>query len=296
MAENTVSIVKCEDYSEENVRAAFDSLLNPIGNLDFIKDGMTVAVKVNLVTAMKPEKAATTHPSLVKELCRRIIEKGATPIIGDSPGGPFTGLYMKGVYSATGMSEVAKQGAHLNSDYSVSLCEDFPDALVLKSFEYTSWLKRADCIINFAKLKTHGMMGMSCAVKNMFGAIPGTVKPEYHYRFPNSKDFANMLIDIDEYFKPCFNIVDGVVGMEGNGPTAGVPRKIGVLAASKSPYELDGVCANVVGLTFDKVPTCQLAIERGLSRPLSEIHIAGNAKEHTLSDFKNIERPNDIEF
>lgn len=296
MQDCTVSVVKCDSYEADAARDAFDRLLAPIGNLDFIKSGMKVAIKANLVTAIKPEKAATTHPALLCELCRRLTEKGAEVTVGDSPGGPFTGVYMKGVYAATGMNLIKECGGKVNENYSTSTCESFPDAVIMKNFEYTSWLREADVIINFAKLKTHGMMSLSAAVKNMFGAIPGTLKPEYHYRFSNSRDFANMLIDIDEYFKPVLSIVDGVVGMEGNGPTMGDPRKIGVIAASTNMYDLDLVCAGIIGLTADKIPTCQLAIERGLGHEAGEIKVVGDGVGAFVEDFKNIERPNDVEF
>lgn len=296
MKDGTVSIVKCKSYGAEDVREAFDRMLESLGGLDFIKPGMTVAIKVNLVAAMKPEKGATTHPALVSELCRRIVRLGATPVVGDSPGGPFTGIYLKGVYSSTGINAVEEAGGRLNSDFGVTKIDDFAEAEVLKNFSCSSWLLRADAIINFAKLKTHGMMSLSAAVKNLFGAIPGTMKPEYHYRFPNAKDFANMLIDIDEYLKPSLSIVDGVVGMEGNGPTMGSPREIGILAASTSPYDLDTVCAGVIGLTDDKVPTLQLARERGLSTPAGELSVVGDGAGVMIGDYKNIERANDIEF
>ena len=296
MKNGAVSIVRCDSYESETVRVAFDKLLEPTGALDFIKPGMKIAVKANLVAAVKPERAATTHPALLTELCRRIVALGATPIVGDSPGGPFSGMYLKGVYSATGMNEVKEAHGVLNSNFDVTLCDSFPEAEVLKSFSFTSWLREADAIINFAKLKTHGMMSMSCAVKNMFGAIPGTMKPEYHYRFPNSRDFANMLIDIDEFFRPALNIVDGVVGMEGNGPTMGDTRQIGIIACSPSPYNLDCVLADIVGLSPEKVPTLQLAIERGLGDALSDIEVTGDGAGMKIDDFKNIERANGIEF
>ncbi len=294
--DSTVSVVKCESYETDAVSDAFDRLLAPLGNLDFIKTGMKVAIKANLVTAIKPDKAATTHPALIVELCKRLTEKGAEVTVGDSPGGPFTPLYMKGVYAATEMNRITEVGGKVNCNFGVSTCENFAEADVMHSFNYTSWLAEADVIINFAKLKTHGMMSMSAAVKNMFGAIPGTQKPEYHYRFANSRDFASMLCDIDEYFKPTLSIVDGIVGMEGNGPTVGTPRKIEILAASRSVYDLDTVCAGIIGLTPDKVPTCQVAIERGLGHAPSDIIAVGDGKDVKITDYKNIDRPNDIEF
>ena len=293
---DAVSIVKCSSYEQSEVKAAMDRLFDGIDALDFIRPGMTVAIKVNLVSAMKPEKGATTHPALVAELCRRISDLGATPVVGDSPGGPFTGIYLKGVYSSTGMHDVERAGGKLNSNFETCRCEDFPEGAVLKNFTYSSWLAEADCIINFAKLKTHGMMSLSAAVKNLFGAIPGTIKPEYHYRFPNSRDFANMLIDIDEFLKPSLSIVDGVVGMEGNGPTQGKARQIGIIAASRSPYDLDAVCADVIGLSADRVPTIELANERGLGKRLCDVEVVGDADYVKIDDFDNIERPNDVEF
>lgn len=292
----TVTAVKCDSYGEKEVANAFDRLFSEGCDLDFVKKGTKIAIKVNLVSAMKPEKAATTHPTLVAELCKRLCERGAKVTVGDSPGGPFTGVYLKGVYSATGMHAVEKHGASLNNDFSTLLCENFPNGRIMKDFEYTAWLEEADYIINFAKLKTHGMMSLSACVKNMFGAIPGTLKPEYHYRFSNSRDFADMLIDIDEYFKPVLNIVDGVVGMEGNGPTMGEPKKIGVILAGALPYCVDAVCADIVGLTPDRVPTLQLAEERGLCPPFSEITVKGDAAGFKLDGFKNIDRPNEVEF
>ena len=95
-------------------------------------------------------------------------------------------------------------------------------------------MQNADYIIDFCKLKTHGMVGLSCAVKNMFGCVPGTNKPEYHYRFPGEADFSDMLIDLNEYAKPVLSIVDAVVGMEGNGPTNGTPRFVGAVIAQQS--------------------------------------------------------------
>lgn len=296
MENGAVSIVRCGSYDAAEVSAAMDRLLSGSCSLDFVKPGMTVAVKVNLVAAMKPERGATTHPALVTELCRRIAERGATAIVGDSPGGPFTGIYLRGIYSSTGMHAVESVGAKLNSEFGSTYCDDCPDSLVLKDFSCSTWLVEADAIINFAKLKTHGMMSLSAAVKNLFGAIPGMIKPEYHYRFPNSKDFANMLIDIDEYLKPSLSIVDGVIGMEGNGPTMGEARKIGILAASTSPYDLDSVCARAVGLTADRVPTVALAIERGLGKNIEDIEVFGDGADVRVGDFKNIERPNNIEF
>ncbi len=291
-----VSIVRCNDYSEDNVRTALAEALEAIGGLDMIKSGMKVGIKVNLVTGARPEKAVTTHPVMVCELIKMLREKGAEVIVGDSPGGLYNAAVLNGVYSVSGLKPVEKVGGKLNQDFSEKTAS-YPEGKVLKEFEYTAWLDNVDVIINFAKLKTHGMMGMSAAAKNMFGAIPGIVKPEYHFRFPDYNKFAAMIVDLDEYFKPVLSIVDAVIGMEGNGPTMGTPRQIGCIIASKSPHKADLVCARVLGLTADRLPILTDAISRGLCpENLNELDIHGNVEEFHIPDYNNIAHQKSIVF
>ena len=197
--------------------------LDANGGLDFVRPGMRVAVKVNLVTAMKPDSAATVHPAVVCALVRLLREKGADVVGGDSPGGVYSAAYLRLLYDVCGLRGVEKAGRQLNDDFS-QIEAEYPEARQAKRFPYTAYLAKADAIIELCKLKTHGMMELSCSVKNMFGVIPGTVKPEFHYRYPRAEDFADMLVDLYEYTKPRICICDAVVGMEGNGPTQGRPR------------------------------------------------------------------------
>ena len=260
-----VSIYPCHDYSESTVKSALEQVLAPIGGLDFVSKGMTIGIKANLVSAMKPHEAATTHPALLCALVDLLFERGAGRIIiGDSPGGLYTSAFVGHVYEATGIKATIAHGAELNQDLSTKEVQ-FPSAKVLKFFSYTAWLDTCDAIIDFCKLKSHGMMGMSAAAKNMFGVIPGTMKPEYHFRFPNMGDFSDMLIDINDYFaeKVKLCLVDAVDGMEGNGPTQGTPRHIGLLLASMSPHTVDLVCGHLLGLSPDAVPTLVSATNRG---------------------------------
>ena len=258
-----VSIQACANYEESTVRQSLGLVLRQMDALNFVRPGMTVAIKVNLVAAARPEEAATTHPALVRELCRLITEKGARPVMGDSPGGLFSSMYLKGIYQATGLHAVEDVGGTLNDNFEVRDAVDH-DAAVLHTFPYTAWLEEADAIICFSKLKTHAMMGMTCSVKNMFGTIPGTAKSECHMRFSQEDRFADMLIDLNEHFRPALYLVDAVEGMEGNGPTAGHPRHIGCVLASRSPYSLDAVCAGIINLSADRVPTLRRAAARGL--------------------------------
>ena len=291
-----VAVVPLGDYGVAEARAALEELLSSIGGIDFIESGMTVVIKVNLVSAMKPEQAATTHPTLVCALVDMLTARGARVIVGDSPGGLYNSVFVGRVYSASGMREVEAHGAALNSDFSEKSAE-FAEGKVLHSFTYTGYLDKADLIINFCKLKSHGMMGMSCAAKNMFGVIPGVIKPEYHYRYPKYEDFANMIVDLDEYFHPVLSIADAVIGMEGNGPTAGTPRRLGCLLASRSPHALDMVAAKIIGLTPAEVPTLAAAINRGMiPERVEDINLVGSISEFILDDFEHVVERRSLQF
>lgn len=293
---DAVSVVPLGEYGVTEARAALEQLLSDIGGLDFVTPGSRVVIKANLVSAMKPEEAATTHPTLVCALTDMLVERGAEVVIGDSPGGLYNSVFVGRVYTASGMRAATEHGATLNDDYGERAAE-YPEGRVLHSFTYTGYLDRADYIINFCKLKSHGMMGMSCAAKNMFGTIPGVIKPEYHYRFPNYDDFADMIVDLDEYFHPTLSIADAVIGMEGNGPTAGTPRRLGCLLASHSPHTLDLVAARIIGLTPSDVPTLAAARRRGIiPDTVEEINLHGSISELILTDFEHVVERRSLQF
>ena len=290
MSAYDVSIVPCSSYDEDEVTAALKALLAPIGGLDWVESGMRIAIKANLVTFAKPDEAVTTHPALICALIKLLRERGATVVVGDSPGGLYNAAFLNKVYSVCGLSAVEDAGGELNRDFGQSEAK-FEDAKVARDFLYTSYLDNCDAIINFCKLKTHGMMGMSAAAKNMFGVVPGTIKPEYHFRFPNPADFARMIVDLDEYFAPKMKlcIADAIVGMEGNGPTQGTPRKIGAILAASSPHKLDLAASKLIGLSAEEIPTLIAARERNLiPESVDDLNICGDLDSLVISDYKNI--------
>lgn len=280
-----VAVVRCKTYDVEAVKPALEEALNAVNGLDFVMPGMKIIIKPNLVSFKKPDAAATTHPALLEALVEMLLARGADVTIGDSPGGPHSLPLLNRVYAATGMDRVEKLGAKLNRNMNEKTV-DFPEGKVLKNFTYTEYLDEADAIIDFCKLKSHGMLGMSAAVKNLFGTIPGLKKPEVHYKFQNDAEFADMLVDLNEYFKPRLAICDAVVGMEGNGPTAGTPRQIGAIIASKSTYYADVVGAELIGMNIDGLPTLQAAYERGFAPASSKnLRVYGDIRALTVDDF-----------
>lgn len=291
-----VSIVKCESYSENECTRALTQVLESLGGLEWVQPGMKIVIKANLVSAMKPDKAATTHPALLAALTRLLIARGASVVIGDSPGGLYNAAFLNRVYAATGMHEAEEAGAVLNHNFSQNTA-DFPEAHIAKHFTYTAYLDEADAIISFCKLKSHGMMSLSAATKNLFGVIPGTMKPEYHFRYPDPMDFAGMIVDLNSYFKPRLFLVDAVQTMEGNGPTAGTPRYMGALLAGTDCHKVDLVCAKLIGLDPMAVPTLRAAADFGLCPECAdEVEVSGSVGDFAISDFKRIERKRSLQF
>ena len=291
-----VSVAACGSYEREEVLSALRAVLTPVGGLDWVKPGMRVAIKANLISAMKPDAAATTHPAVLAAMVKLLAERGASAVVGDSPGGPYTSAFLANVYRAAGLKAVEDAGGELNRDFSVKEA-DFPQAVEAKKFAYTAWLDGADTSIDLCKWKTHGMMAMTAATKNLFGTVPGLTKGTYHYRFPDETRFADMLVDLNEYFKPRLCVVDAVWAMEGNGPTQGRPRRLGALLASKCPYSVDLACAKLIGLQTGDVPTLAAARRRGLiPQTAEELTVHGDLNAFVCPDFDNIRHFHAIRF
>ncbi len=281
MLNKKVSFVPCKTYQQNEVNQAVQQLLAELGGLaQYIKPGQKVLLKVNLLMKKPPEAAVTTHPALVEALVNQIQALGAKTIIADSPGGPFTKAWLKGIYQETGMVKVAKRtGAELNWNFEQQEFS-YPEGRILKHITLAKIVKEADVVISLAKLKTHGFTIYTGAVKNLFGTIPGLLKADYHLRLDDVRDFSDMLVDIAQFVKPTLSIMDAVIAMEGPGPSAGEPKSVGLLAASENPHGLDLACCYLIGLNPEQVPTLQKAIARGLiPKNIRELDIRGIADE-----------------
>ncbi|QUH25983.1 DUF362 domain-containing protein [Serpentinicella alkaliphila] len=265
MKKERVSLIRCNEYDYKMVKKAILNSFENLGGINkYISSGDRVLLKLNLLMKKKPEDATTTHPVFTKALAEVLIEYGAEVIIGDSPGGPFNENILRGVYKACGIEEIAMEvGATLN--YNTNTVEiKNENGLILKKITAIELINKVDKVISVSKLKTHGMMLFTGAVKNMFGIVAGLEKAEYHVRMPNNVDFSNALVDICIAANPILSFMDGIVGMEGAGPSAGNPRAVGVVIASSSPYHLDVVASSIIGINASKVPTIQRCVERNL--------------------------------
>ena len=269
-----VSIVRCDDYSYDNVRTAVKTSFDHLGGLTrYVRKGQTVLIKPNLLSAKDPSRAVTTHPSVVRAVVEEVQKLGAVPLLGDCPGGVDRGV--RRVWENTKLSEVAGQtGAKLLAFESEGV---YPRTTHEgKTYYIAKPVLDADLVISLAKLKTHTLTLMTGAVKNMFGSIPGFRKGEYHKEAPKPKDFARVLVDIFTLTKPHLTLVDAIVCMDGDGPASGDPKYAGLLLGSSDAVALDMVAAKIMGFKDKEIDTTTIAQEKNLGpKSFQQIEIRG---------------------
>lgn len=263
---HTVFISKCESYAEERISEIILRHFTALGYDRSFFEGKKVVIKPNLVMKKAPDAAATTHPAVLGAVLSVLREYGVTPVIAESPGGIYNRQRLEGIYRTCGIESVASRyGAVLNFDTS-AVQMPFPEGKKVKMFHVISPVAQADVLIDLCKLKSHSLTKMSAAVKNLFGVIPGIEKFEMHATYPDYGDFGSMLCDLCEMLcrgKTVIAVTDAIVGMEGNGPTAGTPRKIGAVLTSANPFASDLVCEKILGFE-GTVPLVREAASRGL--------------------------------
>lgn len=264
----TVSAVRTPDYRRETMDQAVERHFSLLDLSRLLKPGMKVTLKPNLLMRRTPEEATTTHPALVGAIARALKKRGITQItLADSPGGPYTRPQLSGIYQTCGMTEMAKEeGITLNLETGHGERE-FPQGTMCHSFSLIDPVLEADLVINICKLKTHCMTTLSGGVKNLFGCIPGLMKPELHCRFPHREDFCRMLVDLCQTVSPAITFCDAVISMEGDGPSGGTPISTGYTFCSASPYALDEALCRFGGFPPQQVETVKIARQAGLCDP-----------------------------
>jgi len=282
-----VSIVRCDDYDYKKVRASVYGAIELLGGMSkFVTKGSKVLVKPNLLKKAPVEKNVTTNPVVFRAVLEAVRDAGAKAVVAESPGGFYSKGILQNLYKASGIGQAAADaGAELSFDTDTSEVK-FDDGVQTKTLELIKPAVETDACISVAKLKTHELMMYTGAVKNLFGLIPGVKKVEYHFRVPEQKQFGDMLVDIERCIKPVFSLIDGVYGMEGDGPSAGQTRKIGAVIASPSAHAADIAALKIIGMDPEHVFTVQCAIERGIIG-LGDIEYLGEPVENLyISDYK----------
>ncbi|MDR0719733.1 MAG: DUF362 domain-containing protein [Treponema sp.] len=255
---NKVAIVRCADYTVDKVYRALKLAVESAGGLDAA--GKTVLLKPNILFDAAPEKAICTHPGFLEAAIQLLNEMGAKRIIvGDSPGLQPPGFSAK----TSGIGAVVKKTGSEWRDFTKGKIElSGQDGRVMKVFTVTDALKEADFVISLPKLKTHQLMYFTGAMKNLFGLIPTLTKSTFHVRFPSQESFAAMITDLNLAVKPAYAFMDAIIAMEGPGPSAGKPRKLGLVLASSNLLALDAAACGIIGYPPDKIPINREALSR----------------------------------
>lgn len=289
MEETQVYAASCPDYGQ--AEGAIRALVEQMGGMGrFVRPGERIVLKANLLRAAPPESAICTHPAVVEAVARLVKEAGGTPVICDSPGGALhKEAVLRSLYEKTGMAAAAAAaGAELSMDSSTRTVS-LPEGKVLRQAEIITPVAEADGVIDLCKMKTHVLMSMTGAVKNLFGVIPGLSKVGYHATHPDHATFADVLLDLTGYVKPRLSLMDGILAMEGDGPgSSGTPRQAGLLLAAANPLALDTAAGAIMNLPRQDNPVLLAAERRGLTPcRMEDVElIGGTVEELRMADYK----------
>lgn len=261
-------IVRQATYEHVALRPPIFEMMEAMGG-DEIAGGGRILIKPNLLSPAAPHQAILTHPAIIRIVAEYLLEKGAKVLVADSPAiGSFEKILQLG-----GVRD-ALRGLDVE-------CRPFQDSVKIDigepfgAIEIAEDAVRADAIINLAKLKTHSQMLLTLAAKNLFGCVVGYRKPEWHMRAGVDRQmFARLLVQLARTIRPSFNILDGILALEGDGPgRGGIPKTLGVLMAGRDPFAVDLAVCRMLGLDPGEVPLLKAAAK--METPPAEPEIDG---------------------
>ncbi len=264
----SVSLIRADSYAQEVLRESLETLLEPLGGMaTFVKPGNRVLLKPNLLTGARPSKECTTRPEVVYAVAQMVIEAGGKPFLGDSPA--FGSA--KGVAVANGYLPILENLNIPIIDFHGQRYQTVNEELnhLLLSKE----AMEADVVINLPKVKSHTQLVLTLGVKNLFGCVPGKMKAWWHMEAgldPNR--FGEMLVETARTINPNLTILDGIIGHEGNGPSGGEPRPLGILGASPDVFALDRAMVEILNVPPAQVLTVAASLRLGVCPELESIH------------------------
>lgn len=282
-----VALARCTSYERSEVRSALEHIFKNLGQLrGFVGSGKRIFVKVNhLSPPSPPDRAVQTHPAFTREVLRLLLDCSAKVTVGDDIQGPPGDGFTKSGYRAI-CSELGVRLVNLKETGFVEI--DIKGEVIPRTYIARPVLE-ADAIVNLPKLKTHSFTIYTGAIKNMFGVIPHGLRLNYHRQFIRNDVFARMLVDLFFSIPPRLNLMDAVMAMEGEGPSAGYPRHVGLVLASADAVALDAVACQIVGFNPLGVHTTAIAHARQLGvGDIRQVETLGPALEEvTVKGFKH---------
>lgn len=262
-----VSLTRAETYDLPQLRQSLLELLKPLGGIEaYVKKGDRVLLKPNLLTGSRPERECITRPEIVYCVAQLVQEAGGQPFLGDSPAfGSAKGVAKKNGYLPLCESLNLPIIEFSGDRYSVE-SENFDHLRLSKE------AMQADVVINLPKVKSHAQLTMTLGVKNLFGCVPGKMKAWWHLEAgKDANRFGEMLVTTANTINPNLTIIDGIIGHEGNGPSGGDPRFLGLLGASGDVFALDLAFLDILNVDPHLVPTAKAAQSLGLSPTFKNI-------------------------
>jgi uncharacterized protein (DUF362 family)/NAD-dependent dihydropyrimidine dehydrogenase PreA subunit len=281
-----VVLMKCEEYDVEIIYEKIKWAINELGGLEsIIPKDKKVLLKPNMLVGTDKENAVTTNPAVFEAVARLFSEYNYSLTFGDSPG---FGNPAKAA-SKTGIKAAADKYNIPQADFVNGKTVSTPDSVLCKQFEIANAVLEADAIVNLPKMKAHALQRITGAIKNPFGCVVGFNKGLMHSRFTNAYNFAEMIVDLDNYLKVDLHIMDGIMAMEGNGPRNGDPVKMNVILVSTDPVALDTVFCKLVDVNPMIIPTITYGQKYGLGK-YDDIEIIGDKIEPLINKKFNIDR------
>jgi uncharacterized protein (DUF362 family) len=278
-----VVLLECANYDADRLAMTINKGVALLGGWErFIRPGMKVLLKVNLIGPKPPESAAVTHCEFVRAIGRILKASGCEVWIGDSAGGAIAGIAPTAhAMDVARYSTVATEEGFLVKNFEREGSRQVsPADAPERVYHLAAPLFQADLVINLPKLKTHSSGTFTGATKNLFGSVPGLRKAEYHRMAPNTHDFGAVIADINLCVKPSLHIMDGVVAMQGKGPTAGTPFAAKKILMSADALALDAVACAMLGLRIEELPIFDSSRERRLGEwRLDRIRLLGGVAE-----------------
>jgi uncharacterized protein (DUF362 family) len=257
--QSPVAIIRARSYSDDLV----SRILAGIAECGLDVRGKRVLLKPNLVE-FDATTVINTDPTVVAAAYEAFQKLGAAKvIIGEGPGHRRDTLDLaeQAKYFSI-VSGFEDAFVDLNRD-NVSLVKNFGEE---KEFYFSDTVLGADLIVSLAKMKTHHWAGVTLSMKNLFGLVPGSV-----YGWPKNRlhyiGIPESVVALNRFFRNTFAIVDGVVGMEGNGPIIGTPKPVGVLVLGRDLMAVDATCCRIMGVDPEKVEYLRQAADLGHIRP-----------------------------
>jgi uncharacterized protein (DUF362 family) len=233
--------------------------------------GKSVLLKPNLVEPSRVAPQVNTHPSVVRAVAEVFRSWGAGEVFVAEGQGHCRDTRFVLEQSGLGpvLDESRLEFVDLNHDdvFTVANRRGFT---ALRSLYMPTSIRRADLVVSLPKLKTHHWAGVTLAMKNLFGVMPGVA-----YGWPKNvlhhAGIPGSILDINAAVRPALAIVDGIVGMEGDGPIMGTPRAAGVLVMGTNLPSVDASAARLMGI--DPARVTYLAAASGYLGPIAESHI-----------------------